>query len=113
MNAESLAPHNQTDATPKCGSIAFAVQILGDKWTSLIIRALTSGPQRFTELENSLGIGPRTLSQRLEFLTEREVITKTQFAEVPPRVEYALTKKGEDLMPVLQSMAAWCTKYDA
>jgi len=113
MCAQQTTPADKTDAQPKCGSIAFAVQILGDKWTSLIIRALTSGPQRFTELENSLGIGPRTLSQRLEFLTERRVITKTHYAEVPPRVEYQLTQKGEDLLPVLQSMAAWCTKYDA
>jgi DNA-binding HxlR family transcriptional regulator len=68
--------------------------------------------QRFTELENGLGIGPRTLSQRLEFLVEREIIIKTQYAEAPPRVEYNLTQKGEDLLPVLQSMATWAAKYD-
>jgi DNA-binding HxlR family transcriptional regulator len=97
---------------PKCGNISCAVQILGDKWTSLIIRMLTGGPKRFTELENTLGIGPRTLSQRLEFLGDREVISKEHFAEAPPRVEYSLTPKGEDLLPILQSMADWGKKYD-
>jgi DNA-binding HxlR family transcriptional regulator len=100
-----------TEPQPKCGNITCAVQILGDKWTSLIIRVLTSGPQRFTELESGLGIGPRTLSQRLESLVERGVITKTQYAEAPPRVEYSLTQKGEDLLPILRSMAEWGAKY--
>jgi DNA-binding HxlR family transcriptional regulator len=103
----------QAPCTLQCTSIAFAVKILGDKWTSLIVLELSNGPRRFTELEHSLGIGPRTLSQRLEFLAEREVVSKTHYAEVPPRVEYQLLQKGKDLMPVLQSMATWCEKYDA
>lgn len=89
------------------------MKILGDKWTSLIVLELSNGPRRFTELEHSLGIGPRTLSQRLEFLAEHGVISKTHYAEVPPRVDYQLLQKGRDLMPVLQSMADWCDKYDA
>jgi DNA-binding HxlR family transcriptional regulator len=111
MNPVSDPSHPKTGIQPKCGSISRAVQLLGDKWTGLIIRALTAGPQRFTELETNLGIGPRTLSQRLELLVERNVITKTQYAEAPPRVEYGLTQKGEDLLPILQSMAEWGEKY--
>ncbi|HSX32489.1 MAG TPA: helix-turn-helix domain-containing protein [Candidatus Saccharimonadales bacterium] len=102
---------NSSDDQPKCGSIEASLQIIGDKWSGLIIRNLTAGPQRFTALEQSLGIGPRTLSQRLDDLQTAGVISKKQFAEAPPRVEYSLTKKGEDLLPILQSMASWCTKY--
>lgn len=68
--------------------------------------------KRFCELERSLpGISPRTLSQRLEYLVEHKNITKKAFAEVPPRVEYTLTQKGLDFIPVLKQMAVWGTKY--
>jgi DNA-binding HxlR family transcriptional regulator len=88
------------------------MQIVGNKWTALILRDLFGGPRRFCELEKSVGnINPRTLSQRLDNLEEHGIITKQSFAEVPPRCEYTLTKKGEDLLPVLQQMAAWGTKY--
>ena len=99
------------DCEPKCGSIDTALRIIGDKWTGLIIRDLTSGSKRFSELEQNLGIGPRTLSQRLDALASHNVITKQHFAEAPPRVEYSLTQKGEDLLPILQSMADWGAKY--
>jgi DNA-binding HxlR family transcriptional regulator len=63
-------------------------------------------------LENALGgISPRTLSQRLDELEQNKIITKECFAEVPPRVEYTLTQKGKDLIPILKSMAAWGGKY--
>ena len=88
--------------------------ILGNKWTALIVMRLAEGPARFSALEQSLpGISPRTLSQRLDELQARKIITKACFAEVPPRVEYALTAKGKDLIPILRSMAAWGDKYQA
>lgn len=97
---------------PKIGCIAGAMDIVGNKWTALILRDLFSGPKRFCELEKSVGnINPRTLSQRLDALEEHDIITKRSFAEVPPRVEYTLTKKGEDLLPILKQMAAWGNKY--
>jgi len=96
---------------PKCGSIHASLQIIGDKWSGLIIRELTGGSKRFTELEAILGIGPRTLSQRLDFLESQRIVTKQHFAEAPPRVEYSLTKKGADLLPILRSMAVWGAKY--
>jgi len=101
------------DCQPKCGSIDTALKIIGDKWTGFIVRELTSGPKRFSELEQQLGIGPRTLSQRLDSLVEHDIILKKHFAEAPPRVEYSLTRKGEDLLPVLRSMAQWSEKYTA
>ena len=101
-----------TSLEPKIGCIASAMEIIGNKWTALILRDLTESPRRFGELEKSVvGINPRTLSQRLDDLEKHAIITKTSFAEVPPRVEYALTQKGADLVPVLNQMAAWGDKY--
>lgn len=97
---------------PRVGCIACAMEIIGNKWTALILRDLTSGPKRFSELEKSVGkINPRTLSQRLDDLETRKIIIKNSFSEMPPRVEYSLTKKGEDLVPILKKMAEWGTKY--
>ena len=97
---------------PKIGCIASAMQIIGNKWTALILRDLTTGPKRFCELEKSVGgINPRTLSQRLDDLEEYGIITRQSFAEVPPRTQYELTDKGTDLIPVLKQMAAWGEKH--
>ena len=97
---------------PKIGCIAAAMEIIGSKWTALILRDLASGPKRFCLLERSVGsINPRTLSKRLDDLETQGIITKQDYAEVPPRIEYALTPKGEDLVPLLQQMARWGEKY--
>ncbi len=98
---------------PKVGCIAAAMQIIGNKWTALILRDLFSGPKRFCELEKSVGtINPRTLSQRLDDLEAHGIITRKSFAEVPPRTEYTLTGKGRDLFPILKQMATWGNKYE-
>lgn len=97
---------------PKVGCISASLAIIGDKWSGLIIRELTSGPKRFSVLQTALkGISPRTLSQRLDWLEEQEVLSKKTFQEAPPRVEYALAPKGEDLIPILQSMVEWGAKH--
>jgi DNA-binding HxlR family transcriptional regulator len=78
------------------------------KWTVLIIRDLAEQPSRFCELERSLaGISPRTLSLRLRALEEEGVVTRDTFAEVPPRVEYALTEKGRALVPLIEDMRSY------
>lgn len=101
-----------TSLEPKVGCIASAMEIIGNKWTALILRDLMAGPRRFCEFEKSVGtINPRTLSQRLDDLEQRGIITKQSFAQVPPKIEYSLTPKGYDLLPILQQMAAWGTKY--
>ncbi|HUC88377.1 MAG TPA: helix-turn-helix domain-containing protein [Candidatus Binatia bacterium] len=97
---------------PKVGCIASAMAIIGNKWTALILRDLSVGPSRFSELEKSVGqINPRTLSQRLDDLEEHGIIKKQVFAEVPPRVTYTLTEKGRSLLPILKQMAVWGKKY--
>ena len=101
-----------TPVEPKVGCIAGAMEIIGNKWTALILRDLMSGSKRFCELEKSVGnINPRTLSQRLDDLEAHGIVTKQTYAEVPPRIEYTLTEKGEDLLPILQQMASWGNKY--
>lgn len=85
--------------------VARTAQIIGNKWTPLIVRDLADGHRRFSELERSLiGISPKTLSERLKRLEEAQVIERHCFAEVPPRVEYSLTAKGHALLPVIESM---------
>jgi DNA-binding HxlR family transcriptional regulator len=78
------------------------------KWTLLLVRDLAEGRSRFCELERSLtGISPRTLSLRLRALEEEGVVHRQTFAEVPPRVEYALTDKGRALIPIIDGMRAY------
>ena len=110
MKLSSLTQQIET----KVGCIATAMEIVGNKWTALILRDLFTGSKRFGELESSVGnINPRTLSQRLDDLESHGIITKKSFSEVPPRIEYTLTKKGRDLLPILEQMATWGTKYYA
>src|SRR3954451_19298821 len=78
-------------------------EVLGGKWTILLIRDLADGCCRFGELERSLeGISPRTLSLRLRALEEHGIVERKTFAEVPPRVEYTLTDKGRALVPIIE-----------
>lgn len=96
----------------RVGCVQFACQILGDKWTPMIIRCLCSGPQRFSLIQvQAGGINPRTLSARLRNLQQQAIITRISYPEVPPRAEYQLTDKGQDLIPILQQMAEWGDKY--
>lgn len=85
--------------------VARTAQIISNKWTPLIIRDLARRERRFTELAKSLaGISPKTLSERLKYLEGEQVITRQYYAEVPPRVEYALTEKGRALLPIIATM---------
>jgi DNA-binding HxlR family transcriptional regulator len=112
MNQTVTMHLQSTSLEPKSGCIAGAMEIIGSKWTALILRDLSSGPKRFGELEKSVeGINPRTLSQRLDGLETHGIVTKKSYAEVPPRIEYTLTPKGQDLVPVLKAMSAWGNKY--
>jgi DNA-binding HxlR family transcriptional regulator len=78
------------------------------KWTLLLIRDLAAGKSRFCELERSLeGISPRTLSLRLRALEAEGIIERRTYPEVPPRVEYRLTAKGEALVPLVEQMRVY------
>jgi DNA-binding HxlR family transcriptional regulator len=92
--------------------------IVCGKWTLLLVRELAAGTSRFCELERELsGISPRTLSLRLRALEEEAIVERHTFAEVPPRVEYALTEKGRALLPIIDDMrrygSTWLCEDDA
>ena len=87
-------------------------EVVCGKWTLLVIRDLAEGSSRFCELERSLeGISPRTLSLRLRALEEEGIVERHTYPEVPPRVEYALTEKGEALVPLIDDMRTYGTRW--
>ena len=78
----------------------------------MLIRDLAEGHSRFCELERSLsGISPRTLSLRLRALEEEGIVERHTFGEVPPRVEYSLTPKGVALLPIIEDMRSYGTRW--
>ena len=96
---------------PEC-PVATTVQLIGNKWKLLIIRNLLVRPWRFNELQKSLdGISQKVLTDNLRSMETDGIITRTVYAEVPPRVEYALSPLGESMRPILNSMQAWGEAY--
>jgi DNA-binding HxlR family transcriptional regulator len=86
-------------------AIAAAADIVGHKWTALILHELADRRQRFRDLEHACtGISTRTLAERLRALETAGVVARRSFAESPPRVEYELTRKGEALLPIVTEM---------
>lgn len=85
--------------------VANAARLLGDRWTLVILRDLTDGPMRFSELEESSeGISPRTLVDRLRQMESQGLVTRESFREIPPRVQYSLTPKGFAALPVVEAL---------
>lgn len=103
---------NNTNLINEYSSILGALNVLGDKWTPLLVKQLASGPKTFSGLEKTLpGISPRTLSQRLDKLVSIDIIGKQLYCTKPPRYQYYLTPKGTDLQNILTDMAIWSEKY--
>ena len=101
-----------------CCSVAACAEILGAKWTAVLVHDLSEGARRFSELEHSCrGISPRTLSERLRALEQEGILARRSYPESPPRVEYELTSKGEDLLPIIEEMRrfghAWLLEDEA
>jgi DNA-binding HxlR family transcriptional regulator len=88
-------------------SIARALEIVGERWTLLIVRNLFLGLRRFDELQENLGIARNVLAARLEKLVEVGVIETRPYSERPPRHEYLLTAKGRDLWPAIFALMRW------
>jgi DNA-binding HxlR family transcriptional regulator len=87
---------------------ARALDLVGDKWTLLIVRDLAGGPRRFVELQRVLpGISTEQLRSRLNRMVADGLLTRQRYREVPPRVDYELTERARDLMPILGSLARW------
>lgn len=91
-----------------------ALQIIGDRWSGIILMCLFDKPTRFTEIELLIpDISPRVLSQRLHDLENCGLITKHTYKEFPPRVEYAVTAKAHDLKPALKALKEWAIKHSS
>lgn len=85
---------------------------IGDRWTVLIIGTLSEGPRRFSEVRRSVnGISQKMLTQTLRGLERDGLVTRTVFAEVPPRVEYELTAAGETLREPLKALERWSIEH--
>ena len=94
-----------------CCPVEKAIKLIGGKWTILILRDLFAGTKRFGELRKSLSsVSPKTLSGRLRYLEKEGIVSRKIFPEVPPRVEYALTKRGKSLGVIIKSMKIWGEK---
>ena len=95
-----------------CHPMERAIRLLGDTWTLMIVYNLVQGLKRFGELHEALGnISPKTLSQRLKLLETAGFVERRAFAEIPPRVEYSLTEKGQALVGILAAIREFSEKY--
>lgn len=101
---------NKIESKPGC--IQATLDIVGDRWTALILRDVSGSPKTFSELEVSLvNISPRTLSQRLNKLEDEGVLSRIQYNAHPPRFKYQLTSKGKELQSLIKKMADWGARY--
>ncbi|MFL5967869.1 MAG: winged helix-turn-helix transcriptional regulator [Gaiellaceae bacterium] len=93
-------------------SVAACAEIIGAKWTALLVHDMSEGARRFSQLEHSCaGISPRTLSERLRALEDEGLVERRSYPESPPRVEYELTDKGRALLPIIDAMREFGHEY--
>ena len=104
---------HETQVLPAC-PVETTLTLIGDKWKVLILRDLLGGTMRFGELRKSVGsISQKVLTANLRDMEESGLVRRTVYAEVPPRVEYALTPLGKSLAPILDAMKTWGEDYKA
>lgn len=94
-------------------SIARALEVVGERWTLLIVREALNGTRRFEELQGRLGIARNVLSARLQRLVEEGVLERRRYQDRPPRFEYLPTAKGEELLPITLGLLVWGDRYYA
>lgn len=90
-----------------CPRFEKAMSILSQRWTGLVIYQLLSGPKRFCNLEESMGISGRVLSERLKELESQGIVKREVYPETPVRIEYSLTDKGHALEPIMKEIEKW------
>lgn len=96
---------------PTC-PVETTLTLIGDKWKVLILRDLLTGTKRFGELKKSIGnVSQKVLTAQLRNMEENGLVNRKVYAEVPPRVEYSLTKLGQSLKPILDAMWNWGEDY--
>jgi DNA-binding HxlR family transcriptional regulator len=92
-------------------SVARTLEVVGERWTWLIVRDAFLGLTRFAEFRDSLGIAPNVLSERLSRLVEQGIFERRLYREHPARYEYRLTPKGSDLFTALNALRQWGDRY--
>lgn len=98
---------------PAC-PVETTLTLIGDKWKVLILRDLMPGTKRFGELKKSIGsVSQKVLTAQLRDMENNGLLTRTVYAEVPPRVEYSLTDLGKSLKPILDAMWNWGKEFKA
>jgi DNA-binding HxlR family transcriptional regulator len=105
-----LAP----DAFAKACASRVVLDRIGDRWTVLVVVALSDGALRFSQLRTKIeGVTPKVLTQTLRALERDGLLTRTVYAEVPPRVEYELTELGRDLLQPIDAIRVWAEQHAA
>lgn len=95
-----------------CPKFESAFELLGKRWTGLIIRSLSSGPKRFSDFQQIIpGLSARMLTERFKELEERGIVSRNVYPEMPIRIEYVLTEKGKDLEKALDEIQIWAEKW--
>ena len=114
MKASNTTQEQSLDILEECATtpVGRAIKLLGDSWILLIVMNLLEGPMRFNALRTALGrISSKTLSQRLKLLEELGFVLREAFLEIPPRVEYQLTEKGQELVGVIEALDLFGQKH--
>jgi len=101
----------RSDYPDQVCSIAKALEVVGERWTLLIVRDVMLGQRRFGELQGSLGVARNVLSARLQRLVEEDILERRAYQSSPERYEYFLTEKGLDLWPALVALLAWGDRH--
>ena len=110
--ATKPAETNSIQGYQMCKRYEHAIQLLGKRWTGLILDTLMAGPRRFCEMTAAVeGLSDRVLSDRLRELEDEGIIERVVYPQIPVRVEYRLTEKGYDLKPVVDAIHEWAEKW--
>jgi DNA-binding HxlR family transcriptional regulator len=93
-------------------SIARSLELIGERWTLLVVREVFNGKRKFSEMQRSLGVARNVLTSRLQRLVDEGILERRPYSEKPERYEYFLTEKGLDLWPVMLSLMFWGDKHE-
>jgi DNA-binding HxlR family transcriptional regulator len=112
MATKPAETNTTTQAYQMCPLYEHAIQLLGKRWTGLILDSLMDGPRRFCELTSTVeGLSDRVLSDRLRELEAENIVERVVYPQIPVRVEYSLTERGRDLRPVVQAIHEWAQQW--
>jgi DNA-binding HxlR family transcriptional regulator len=112
MATQPIEKQKTPQAYQMCPRYEHAIQLLGKRWTGLILDSLLDGSRRFCELTATVeGLSDRVLSDRLRELESEGIVERIVYPQIPVRVEYRLTDKGRDLKPVVQSIHEWAQHW--